>query len=150
MSQVHRIASHSIVAALLLFAVRLSAADPLPSWNDGPAKKAVVEFVEKVTKEAGADFVPVSERIATFDNDGTLWCEQPMPFQLIFALNRVKELAPRHPEWKDKQPFKAVLEGDMKDVFASGERGLVELMMATHAGMTTDEFDATVKDWLAT
>jgi len=142
--------SLSIVAVLLLFSVRLSAADSLPSWSDGPAKKAIIEFVEKVTKEGGADFVPVSERIATFDNDGTLWCEQPLPVQLYFALDRVKELAPQHPEWKDKQPFKAVMEGDMKALMAGGERGLVELVMATHAGMTTDEFDAIVKDWLAT
>ena len=126
-----------------------NASDPLPSWNDGPAKKAIVAFVEKVTKEGGADFVPVAERIATFDNDGTLWCEQPLPVQLFFALDRVKALAPQHPEWKEKQPFKAVLEEDLKTVFASGERGLLELMMASHAGMTTDEFEAIVKDWLA-
>ncbi len=151
MLPVHRMGrSLSIVAVLLLFSVRLSAADSLPSWSDGPAKKAIIEFVEKVTKEGGADFVPVSERIATFDNDGTLWCEQPLPVQLYFALDRVKELAPQHPEWKDKQPFKAVMEGDMKALMAGGERGLVELVMATHAGMTTDEFDAIVKDWLAT
>ncbi len=140
----------SIAAVLLLITVRLSAADPLSSWNDGPSKKAIVEFVEKVTKEGGSDFVPVSERIATFDNDGTLWCEMPLPFQLLFALDRVKELAPQHPEWKEKQPFKAMLEGDMKALMAEGERGLLELMMASHAGMTTDEFDAIVKDWLAT
>jgi haloacid dehalogenase-like hydrolase len=138
------------IAVLLLFSTRVTAADALPSWNEGPAKKSIVEFVEKVTKEGGADFVPVSERIATFDNDGTLWCESPLPFQLFFAIDRVKELAPKHPEWKEKEPFKGVLEGDMKSVMASGERGLVELMMATHAGMTTEEFDTTVKDWLAT
>jgi 2'-5' RNA ligase len=125
-------------------------ADPLPSWNEGPAKKSILDFVAKVTKEGGPDFVPIAERIATFDNDGTLWCEQPMPFQLFFALDRVKALAPKHPEWKEKQPFKAVLEDDMKSVLASGERGLLELMMVSHAGTTTDEFEVIVKDWLAT
>jgi 2'-5' RNA ligase len=125
-------------------------ADPLPSWNDGKAKKSILDFVVKVTKEGGKEFVPVAERIATFDNDGTLWCEQPLPVQLFFALDRVKELAPKHPEWKEKQPFKAVLERDMNTVFASGERGLAELMMATHAGMTTDEFETIVKDWITT
>ncbi len=124
--------------------------DPLPSWNAGPAKSAILDFVEKVTKDGGADFVPVADRIATFDNDGTLWCEYPIPVQLAFALDRVKALAPKHPEWKEKQPFKAVLEDDMKSVLASGERGLVELLMVSHAGMTTDEFEVIVKDWVAT
>jgi hypothetical protein len=131
-------------------AIAQDKADPLPSWNEGPAKKAVIDFVAKVTKEGGTDFVPVAERIATFDNDGTLWCEYPIPVQLAFALDRVKTLAPKHPEWKEKQPFKAVLEDDMKSVFASGERGLLELVMASHAGMTTDEFETIVKDWIAT
>jgi phosphoglycolate phosphatase-like HAD superfamily hydrolase len=125
-------------------------ADPLPSWNDGKAKQSIVDFVGKVTKEGGQDFVPIAERIATFDNDGTLWCEQPLPVQLFFALDRVKALAPKHPEWKEKQPFKAALEDDMKYVFASGERGLLELIMVSHAGMTTDEFEVIVKEWLAT
>jgi hypothetical protein len=126
-----------------------TSADPLPSWNEGPAKKSIIDFVARVAKEGGKDFVPVAERIATFDNDGTLWCEQPLPVQLFFAADRVKALAPQHPEWKEKQPFKAVLEGDMKSVLATGERGLLELMMVTHAGMTTDEFEGIVKDWLA-
>ena len=125
-------------------------ADTLPSWNEGPAKKSIIDFVAKVTKEGGQDFVPISERIATFDNDGTLWCEQPLPVQLFFALDRVKSLAPKHPEWKETQPFKAVLEDDLKSVFASGERGLLELMTVSHAGMTTDEFEVIVTDWLAT
>jgi phosphoserine phosphatase len=125
------------------------AADPLAHWNDTAPKKAITDFVTKVTKEGSPDFIPVAERIATFDNDGTLWCEYPIPVQLAFALDRVKTLAPNHPEWKEKQPFKAVLEEDMKAVFASGERGLAELMMATHAGMTTDEFEKIVKDWIA-
>lgn len=127
-----------------------TSADPLPSWNEGPAKKSTLDFVAKVTKEGGKDFVPVAERIATFDNDGTLWCEQPLPVQLFFAVDRVKALAPKHPEWKKKQPFKAVLEGDLNAVFASGERGLLELIMASHAGMTTDEFETIVKNWIAT
>jgi phosphoserine phosphatase len=124
--------------------------DPLPSWNDGPAKKAIIEFVTRVTKEGGRDFVPPAERIATFDNDGTLWSEKPIYFQFAFAIDRVKALAPQHPEWKTQQPFKAVLDGDMKALAASGEKGLVELLMATHTGMTTDEFSKIVADWLMT
>jgi phosphoglycolate phosphatase-like HAD superfamily hydrolase len=123
--------------------------DPLPSWNDGPAKSAIAEFVGRVTREGGADFVPVEQRIATFDNDGTLWAEQPIYFQFAFAMDRIKALAPQHPEWKDTQPFKAVLEGDPKALAASGEKGLLEIMAATHAGMTTDEFSAVVADWIA-
>jgi hypothetical protein len=124
--------------------------DPLSSWNDGPAKKAIVEFVAKTTKAGSPDFVPAPERIATFDNDGTLWCEQPMYFQFLFALDRVKVLAPQHPEWKDKEPFKAVLEGDMKAVAESGVKGMLEIVAATHAGMSTAEFEQIVKDWIAT
>jgi phosphoglycolate phosphatase-like HAD superfamily hydrolase len=124
--------------------------DPLPSWNDGPTKKSITDFVAKVTKEGGPDFVPVPERIATFDNDGTLWCEQPLYIQFVFALERVKALAPKHPEWKEKQPFKAVLEGDHKTLAASGDKGLVEILVATHTGMTVDEFKETVSAWIAT
>jgi hypothetical protein len=123
--------------------------DPLPSWNDGAAKTAITDFVGRVTAEGGPDYVPLAERIATFDNDGTLWVEQPMYSQLAFALDRVKVLAPQHPEWKDKQPFKAVIEGDMKTVAESGEHGMLELIVATHSGMSTDEFAKTVTDWLA-
>ena len=126
------------------------AADPLPSWNEGNAKQAILSFVDAVTREDSPDFVPSAERIATFDNDGTLWVEQPMYVQLAFAIDRVKALAPLHPEWKDKEPFKAVLEGDLKALAASGEKGLVELVMETHAGMTTEQFTQIVKDWLAT
>jgi phosphoserine phosphatase len=125
-------------------------ADPLPSWNGGPAKTAIVEFVEAVTTEGGVNYVPPDARIATFDNDGTLWAEQPIYFQFAFALDRIKALAPQHPEWQDTQPFKAVLEGDPQALAASGEKGLLEIIAATHAGMTTDEFSATVADWLAT
>ena len=124
--------------------------DPLPSWNDGASKRSIVEFVSRITRPGGSDFVPPSERIATFDNDGTLWVEHPMYVQLVFALDRVKAMAPMHPEWKDKQPFKAALEGDMKTLAESGEHGLLDLVVATHAGMTTEEFQKIVTDWLAT
>jgi phosphoglycolate phosphatase-like HAD superfamily hydrolase len=126
------------------------AADSLPSWNDGKAKQSIIEFVAKVTKEGSSDFVPPDERIATFDNDGTLWAEQPMYVQLIFALDRVKALAPQHPEWNDKEPFASLLKGDVKAALAGGERAIIEIVMVTHAGMTTEEFEKTVKDWLAT
>ena len=124
--------------------------DPLTSWNDGPVKQAIVTFVEKVTTEGSPDFVPPAERIATFDNDGTLWPSHPMYTQLAFALDRIKELAPQHPEWKTQQPFKAVLDNDLKALAAAGEKGLVELVMASHAGMSTAEFEAIVKDWFKT
>lgn len=127
-----------------------AADDPLPSWNDTTAKKAILGFVAKMTKEKGPDFVPVSERIAVFDNDGTLWCEQPMYVQLAFALDRVKVLAPKHPEWKEMQPFKSILDGDLKAVAAQGKKGMLELLTTTHAGMTTDEFGSIAKDWIAT
>jgi phosphoserine phosphatase len=125
-------------------------ADPLPSWNDGPAKKAIVEFVAATTTADSPNFVPPAERIATFDNDGTLWCEQPMPVQLFFALDRVKELAPKHPEWKTKEPFASLLKGDMKAALAGGEHALLAIMAATHAGMTNQEFEIIVKNWIAT
>jgi phosphoserine phosphatase len=137
------------VGAVVL-AAAAAHADPLPSWNDGPTRAAIVGFVERVTLAGGADFVPRDERIAVFDNDGCLWSEQPMYFQLAFAIDRVKALAPQHPEWKTTQPFRAVLEGDTKTIAASGEHGILELVMASHAGMTTDEFAAIVRDWLAT
>jgi phosphoglycolate phosphatase-like HAD superfamily hydrolase len=127
-----------------------AATDPLPSWNEGQAKQSILDFVVQVTDPASPDFVPKAERIATFDNDGTLWAEQPLYFQLFFAIDRVKALAPEHPEWADRQPFKAVLEDDMESLAATGEHGLLELVMATHAGMTTDEFAATAMEWLAT
>jgi hypothetical protein len=125
-------------------------ADPLPSWNGGPTKRALVSFVTRVTNAGGAEFVPVPERIAVFDNDGTLWSEQPMYIQLAFTLDRIRELAPRHPEWKNKQPFKAVLAGDMKTALAGGNRSLGELVTATHAGMTSTEFEAIVEGWFKT
>jgi len=124
--------------------------DPLPSWNDGPANATIVEFVAKVTKKGSPDFVPPAERIAVFDNDGTLWAEQPMYFQLFFALDRVQALAPQHPEWKEKEPFASLLQNDVKRALAGGEHAMLEIVMATHAGMTTEEFEQIVKDWLAT
>ena len=124
--------------------------DPLPSWNDGPTKQSIVSFVEKVTKDGLASFVPVAERIATFDNDGTLWCEQPVPVQVYFALDRVKALAPQHPEWKTQEPFASLLKGDLKATIAGGEHALLEIVMATHAGMTTVEFAQIVEEWIAT
>lgn len=126
-----------------------ASSDPLPSWNDGGAKKSIIDFVTKTTKEGSADLIPVADRIACFDNDGTLWCEQPMYFQLAFAIDRIKAMAPKHPEWKTKQPFKALLEGDMKTVMAGGEKSLIQIVMTAHSGMTTDEFAKTVTDWMA-
>src|SRR6266566_3684744 len=139
--------------ALLLTAASfypVRAQDRLPSWNDTAPKKAIVAFVQKVTKEGSPDFVPPNERIATFDNDGTLWCEKPMPIQLFFALDRVNELAPQHPEWKDKEPFASLLKGDVKAAMAGGEHALLEIVMATHTGMTVGEFEKMVQDWIAT
>ncbi len=123
--------------------------NPLPSWNEGPAKQAIIDFVKDVTDESSLHFAPLSGRIATFDNDGTLWSEQPIYFQLQFAMDRVKDLAGAHPEWRTQQPFKAALEDDMKALAASGKRGLLELVMASHAGMTTVEFENFVIEWLA-
>jgi hypothetical protein len=144
---------HLLMAITLAAALALAlsaAAEPLPSWNEKQAKRAIVDFVQRVTSDGGPDFVPMQKRIAVFDNDGTLWIEKPIYVQLAFALDRLKALALTHPEWKDKQPFKAALEGDLKTVAAGGEHALLELIMATHAGMTTDAFARVVKDWLAT
>jgi len=139
------------VIFLLAFATLVNAqSDPLPSWNDGANKRAIIDFVSRVTKQSGPDFVSPSERIATFDNDGTLWSEQPIYFQFAFALDRVKELASQHPEWKTQPPFQFVLAGDTKALAAAGEKGLVELLLTTHTGMTTDEFSRTVSNWLIT
>ncbi|HVZ53103.1 MAG TPA: HAD family hydrolase [Pseudolabrys sp.] len=127
-----------------------AADDPLPSWNDGKAKRAILDFVAAVTREGAPDFVPVPQRIATFDDDGTLWCEQPMYVQLAFAIDRAKAMAPMHPEWKNKQPFQAALDGDTEALAAAGERGLLDLVMVTHAGMTTEQFASIVTEWLKT
>ncbi len=140
-----------LVAAisLLLAPIPAAAADPLPSWRDSAPKRAIIEFVHSVTDPPNQAFVPPQERIAVFDNDGTLWVEQPMYVQLAFALDRVKALAPQHPEWQTTEPFKSALAGDLKTLAAGGEEALINLLMATHAGMTSDEFSKTVTDWLA-
>ena len=130
--------------------VARAAPDPLPSWNDGAAKRRILAFVQAVTDPASNDHVPAGERIATFDNDGTLWAEKPMYFQVLFALDRVKALAPQHPEWKTKEPFASLLRGDVKAALAGGERAIAQIAMATHAGMTTAEFEQIVREWMAT
>lgn len=135
---------------LLCLPLLVQAAEQLPSWNDGASRQAIIAFVEAVTREGGKDFVPPAERIAVFDNDGTLWSEQPMYFQVLFALDEVKRLAPQHPQWKQQQPFKAVLEGDRKTLAASGMNGILEIVAATHAGVSTEEFIGNARRWLAT
>ena len=124
--------------------------DPLPNWNDGPSKAAIVGFVTKVTTDGSPEFVQPSDRIAVFDNDGTLWSEQPVYVQFAFTLDRVRALAPQHPDWKEKEQFKSILAGDLKAFAATGEKGVVEVVMATHTGLTTEEFEKTVKNWIAT
>ncbi len=138
------------LVAALGFCTIGHAADPLPSWNDGAAKQSIVKFVDGVTREGSPDFVPVAERIAVFDNDGTLWAEQPIYAQVYFIMDRVKALAPQHPEWKTQEPFAAVLKGDPRGITAGGEAGVAELVVATHSGMTTDEFSRLVSEWIAT
>jgi hypothetical protein len=142
----------AIAVALVVAHTSVAAAadNPLPSWNDGPAKQTIIVFVQRVATPGSPDFVPEPERVATFDNDGTLWIEQPMYVQLAFALDRVKALAPQHPDWKEKPPFSAILKGDLKAFAASGEKGLLQMLAATHAGMTSDEFTQIVSDWMAT
>jgi phosphoserine phosphatase len=139
--------------ALLAFpapAPARAAGDVLPSWRDGPAKRALVDLVARVTKPGGAEFLPPEERIAVFDNDGTLWSEQPAYVQAAFALDRVKTLAPSHPEWKEQEPFKSVLAGDLASLARGGEKAILQIVMATHAGMTTAEFEEIVRAWIAT
>ncbi|MCU0898757.1 MAG: haloacid dehalogenase-like hydrolase [Burkholderiales bacterium] len=148
--RVRLVAAAAAFLAILATGVAYAQTDRLPSWNEGAAKARIVGFVQAVTDKGGKDYVAPADRIAVFDNDGTLWSEQPAYFQLLFAIDRVKALAPKHPEWKTKQPFKAVLDGDMKALAASGEKGIAQLVMATHAGMSTDEFARVVKEWLAT
>jgi phosphoserine phosphatase len=141
----------AMCACVLFFTATITrAADLLPSWNDGKAKQSITAFVEKITQPGSPDFVPVPERIATFDNDGTLWGEQPVPVQLYFALDRVKALSAQHPEWKSKEPFASLLKGDVKTALAGGDHAILELFMATHTGNTTEEFEQIVKDWIAT
>jgi hypothetical protein len=140
----------AFAAGLACGAPALAQTDPLPSWNEGPAKQAIVSFVRATTTQGSPRFVPPAERIATFDNDGTLWAEQPLYFQLLFALDRVKALAPQHPEWKTKEPFASLLKGDVRKALAGGEKAIAEIVMVTHAGMTTEEFEGIVKEWIAT
>ena len=144
--------SLTLIAVVLLHTVGLaaSAEESLPSWNDNASRSAIVAFVDKVTTYGTPDFVPASERIAVFDNDGTLWAEQPVYFQLLFAIDRIRELAPSHPEWEDSEPFASVLTGDFKAALAGGEKALLELVLASHSGMSTEEFSGMVSQWLAT
>lgn len=147
-----RIGKSGVISAVVLVTAcapvfASDAVDPLASWNEGTTKSSITHFVEEVTKQNGANFVPQAERIATFDNDGTLWLEQPLPVQLVFILDRVKTLAPDHPEWKEQEPFKSVLAGDLKNLDG---KSLMQLIAATSAGMTTQEYAAIVKQWLDT
>jgi len=145
-----KVFAYAASTVLLLSATTVFAADPLPSWNDSASRTAIIEFVETVTEEDSPDFVPVPERIATFDNDGTLWAEQPMYVQLFFAIDRVVALAPQHPEWKTQEPYASILKGDVGAALAGGEKAILDIIMATHAGMTTLEFEQVVKEWFAT
>ena len=139
----------ALLATVSCGAAAAQTADPLPSWNKGDPRQRITAFVDAVTRKAGKDYVAPEARIAVFDNDGTLWSEQPMYVQMAFMLDRVKMLAPQHPEWKDKQPYKAVLERDLKALSAQGEKGIAELMAATHTGMSSDEFNRIATDWIA-
>lgn len=138
------------LAVLAAWPCSVLASDYLPSWSEGPVKRAIVDFVTAVTDEGGADYVEPAGRIATFDNDGTLWIEYPMYTQMLFAIDRIEALAPQHPEWKTTQPFKAILEGDMNTVAASGMKGVMEIVMASHAGMTAEQFTEEASKWLST
>jgi hypothetical protein len=145
-----RILKRLLPALTLAFSLAPAVADPLPSWSDAPAKQAITDFVDAVTTEGSEDFVPVPERIAVFDNDGTLWVEQPMYTQLAFVLDRLNEMASEHPEWQEQQPYKAALEGDQQALGEAGMEGLMKLLMATHSGMTSAEFAALAHDWIGT
>lgn len=139
-----------LLTLFVLLTLSLQASDALPSWNEGAAKQSIINYVTSVTKEGGADFIPVKDRIAVFDNDGTLWSEQPLYFQLFFTMDRVRALAPEHPEWKKEEPFASVLKNDMKGVMKSGKKGLMALILATHTGMSDEAFDAIVSKWIKT
>ena len=142
-----------IIRAIIILLLSVStahAADPLPSWRNGPAKQFIISFIHKTTQPGSPDFVPIEDRIAVFDNDGTLWSEQPNYVQLVFAIDRVKELAPQHPEWRVTQPFQGVLEGDLQTLRQQGEHGLLKLITATHAGMSTTDYSKIVSYWLST
>ena len=139
-----------LLAAVLVPASLAQAADPLPSWTDGPTKAAIESFVKRVTDRSDPDYVPPADRIAVFDNDGNLWAEKPVYFQLLFAIDRVKALAPEHPEWRDQEPFKSAIAGDLEGVAKSGTEGLAKIVAASHAGMSTADFAAISKEWLNT
>jgi phosphoglycolate phosphatase-like HAD superfamily hydrolase len=139
-----------MVIALVSGFIQANDMNPMPSWNDGPAREAIIKFVSSVTDKNSKDYVSPEKRIATFDNDGALWVEYPVYTQILFAVDRVKKLAPKHPEWKTKQPFKALLEGDMKTAAASGTKGIMEIILATHSGMTSTEFSQEAEKWLTT
>src|SRR5882757_4883916 len=155
---IFRIGRRAILSVLVAIPVLLAlpalaqtaATDPLPSWHDTATQTAIVTFVERVTKPGSSELVPPAERIATFDNDGTVWAEQPIYFQLAFALDRIKALAPMHPEWKDKEPFASLLRGDLKGALAGGESAIFEIVTVTHSGMTTVEFEQIVQEWIST
>ncbi len=148
--RIQRLAVALSAAACLAAAVQAQPTDALPSWNDGPVKKAIVDFISRTVAKGGADYREPAERVAVFDNDGTLWSEQPIYVQFAFALDRVKAMAPQHPEWTGKEPFASVLKGDIKAALAGGERSVMAIIAATHAGMTTDEFERTVREWITT
>ena len=148
--KITRIGRGFCLAMLALMASTVSAGDPLPSWNEGTAKQSIIDFVKATTEKRSPDFVPEPERIAVFDNDGTLWAEQPMYFQAFFIFDRIKQLAPQHPEWQTQEPFASVLRGDIKSALAGGEKSLMEMAMATHAGMSTEQFEQTVGQWIGT
>jgi hypothetical protein len=151
MSRPSRAARPTLAALVIVLAVAPArGADPLPSWADGPARQRLVKFVTAVTDRSGKDYVPPEQRVATFDNDGTLWTEKPMYVEVVFALDRVRALADKHPEWKDKEPYKTLLEGDPARVTRLSDKEIQEAIILSHAGMTVAEFDALVKDWLAT
>ncbi|WP_323844572.1 HAD family hydrolase [Microbulbifer magnicolonia] len=139
-----------LLLSLLGAMTAVQAADPLPSWNDGETKQSIISFVDKTTKEGSPGFVPPEQRVATFDNDGTLWAEQPIYFQLLYAIDKVKEMAPQHPEWKQQEPFASIIKGDTKKALEGGKPALMQLLAATHTGMTGEEFQDSVKKWLAT
>ncbi len=145
----HHLITHCTLAVFGLLGLAQAGA-PLPSWNDTASKQSIVSFVEKVCDADSDTYIAPSERIAVFDNDGTLWAEQPMYFQALFIFDRIKELAPQHPEWKEQEPFSFVLKGDLESALAGGEHALLEMAMATHAGMTTEAFEAVVRDWIKT
>ncbi len=146
---------YSFTLLLILFSLFSIAAaakteDPLPSWNSGDNKAAITDFVTRVTQEGGDDYVKPSQRIAVFDNDGCLWSEQPVYFQAFYIVDRIREMAPQHPEWQSEEPFASLLKGDLKTALAGGEEALLKMMMATHAGLTAGEFSESVAAWLKT